>query len=177
MRLSWIFLILTPPVALIGFLKYRSDYRRYGRTTVLSLTAILAAWLMPHCVVGFAIPLTLVPKTVLQEVGMGLMALGLVLTLLGMHRFGSSKMILGKDTSRLVTSGAYLISRNPQYTCYALFLLGYAMTGRSVMAYVGVALFWIVLHLTVVAEEEHLERVFGDEYRRFKKATPRYLLF
>jgi protein-S-isoprenylcysteine O-methyltransferase Ste14 len=44
------------------------------------------------------------------------------------------------------------------------------------MAWVGVASMWLTIHLTAVVEEEHLERTFGDDYRRYKERTPRYLL-
>jgi protein-S-isoprenylcysteine O-methyltransferase Ste14 len=58
-----------------------------------------------------------------------------------------------------------------------LFPVGYALVGQRVMAFVGVALYVVVMHLTVLVEEEHLERCFGDEYRRYKERTPRYFLF
>ena len=92
-----------------------------------------------------------------------------------MRRF-SSRMVVGIDTKRLITSDIYRFSRNPQYTGYALFPIGYAMVGHNLVAYAGVALFVVLMHLTVLVEEEHLERTFGDEYRRYKEKTPRYFL-
>jgi protein-S-isoprenylcysteine O-methyltransferase Ste14 len=84
-------------------------------------------------------------------------------------------MWIGRNVGTLVTDGAYRFSRNPQYVAAALMPLGYALTGRSVMAWVGVASMWLTIHLTAVVEEEHLERTFGDEYRRYRERTPRYL--
>jgi protein-S-isoprenylcysteine O-methyltransferase Ste14 len=176
MGTSEVFLILSPPVIAVGMLKYRSDYRRYGKTTVLGVILLLAAWFMPMCVLGYAIPLFATPRTPLQYLGYGLMVLGVGLCIVPMLHF-SSRMVVGRDASRLVTTGVYRFSRNPQYVTYGLFVLGYAMTGRAVMAYVGVALYLVVAHLTALVEEEHLERVFGEEYRRYKARTPRYLLF
>jgi len=175
MPLSWIFLLLTPPVAAAGLWIYRVSYRRHGHCTAAALFALCTGWLMPHCVLGFSVSLKPVPETFLQYVGAGLIVLGLALTVFSMLHFRSLRMVLGRDRSRLVTIGLYRFSRNPQYVFYALFLLGYAMTGKSMMAYLGAALCWVVIHLTALVEEEHLERVFGEEYRQYKRSVPRYV--
>jgi protein-S-isoprenylcysteine O-methyltransferase Ste14 len=148
MPLSWIFLLLTSPVAAAGLWIYRVSYRRHGQCTAAAMFALCTGWLI---------------------------VLGLALTVFSMLHFRSLRMVLGRDPSRLVTIGLYRFSRNPQYVFYALFLLGYAMTGKSMMAYLGAALCWVVIHLTVLVEEEHLERVFGEEYRQYKRSVPRYV--
>jgi protein-S-isoprenylcysteine O-methyltransferase Ste14 len=125
-------LLLSGPVVAVGLLRYRADLRRRGRTTSLGVTLLLAAWLMPH-------------------------------------------PVLGRDASTLVTDGPYRWSRNPQYVTYLLLPVGYALTGSAVMAWVGVALLLVLVHLTVLVEEEHLEGRFGDRYRAYRRATPRYL--
>ena len=175
MDLTKIFLALAPAVIAIGVLKYRSDYRRFGRTTVLGVVLLLTAWVMPHMVLGYSMPMFPPPRTPVQWTGYGLMVLGVILAFVPMRRF-SSRMVMGIDTKRLITSDIYRFSRNPQYTGYALFPLGYAMVGNNLVAYAGVALFVVLMHLTVLVEEEHLERTFGDEYRRYKERTPRYFL-
>jgi protein-S-isoprenylcysteine O-methyltransferase Ste14 len=172
---SLVLFVLSFPVIGVGLLKYRSDYRRYGHSTTLGVVAVLIAWVLPHCVLGYAVPMVLIPKTVQQVVGFALMALGLGLCVIAMSRFGSTKIVVGADVSRLETGGLYRFSRNPQYTGYALFPLGYALTGTSVMAYVGVGLIWVLIHFTALVEEEHLERTFGEEYREYQKRTRRYL--
>lgn len=174
MGASTLFLILSPVVIPAGLLKYRNDYRRYGRTTPWGVVLLLAAWLMPMCVLGFAIPLFAAPHNVLQYAGYALMAVGLALSLIPLKTF-SLKMIVGMDAPRLITDGVYRYSRNPQYVTFAVFVLGYAMTGRALLAYVGVALCFLVTHLTARVEEEHLERVFGEAYGGYKATTPRYL--
>ncbi len=176
MDMSEIALGLAPAACAVGILKYRSDYRRFGRTTLLGVVLLFAAWIAPHVILGFSIPMFVSPERPLQFVGYGLMALGLALALIPMRRF-SPRMVVGRDQKRLVTSNIYRFSRNPQYTGYALFPLGYALTGQSLLAWVGVALFLVLMHLTVLVEEEHLERCFGEEYLRYKERTPRYLFF
>jgi protein-S-isoprenylcysteine O-methyltransferase Ste14 len=53
--------------------------------------------------------------------------------------------------------------------------VGYALTGSAVMACVGVALLPVLMHVTALVAEEHLEGRFGDRYRAYRQATPRYL--
>lgn len=174
MSTSAVFLILAVPVMAAGLLWYRADYRRFGRTTALGVSALLAAWFMPMCVLGFSIPFFSAPSRPLQYVGYLLMASGLALLVFPLRRF-SPRMIVGRQVEGLITSGVYRFTRNPQYVAWFLFVLGYAMTGRSAMAYLGVALYLVVAHLTARVEEEHLERLYGDEYLRYKASTPRYL--
>jgi protein-S-isoprenylcysteine O-methyltransferase Ste14 len=110
----------------------------------------------------------------MQHVGWGIIVLSLVLCVIPLHRFRRG-MWIGRNVSGLVTDGVYRYTRNPQYVAAALMPLGYAVTGWSIWAWVGVAVMWLTIHLTALVEEEHLERTFGDEYRRYKESTPRYL--
>lgn len=175
MSMSTIFVVLTAIVTPLGLYMYRRDYRRHGKTTALGVTFLLAGWFMPMCVLGYSLPWVFPPETTMQHVGWGIAVLALVLCVIPLHRFRRG-MWIGRNVGGLVTDGVYRFSRNPQYVAWALFTAGYALTGWSPMAWVGVALMWLTIHLTVLVEEEHLERTFGDQYRRYKESTPRYLL-
>jgi protein-S-isoprenylcysteine O-methyltransferase Ste14 len=164
---------MAAPVVALGLVRYRADYRRHGRTTAPGVVALLAAWFMPMGVLGFAIPFFPTPTRPIHYLGYVLMLTGLALLLLPLLRFSPS-MVVGRKVEGLITGGVYGYSRNPQYAAWFLFVFGYAMTGRSVMAYVGVALYMVVAHLTALVEEEHLERAYGAEYRRYRASTPRY---
>jgi protein-S-isoprenylcysteine O-methyltransferase Ste14 len=172
---SQLVLLLAPPVIAAGLWRYRADFRRHGRTTPLGVTLLLAAWLMPHLVLGYAIPLFQTPTTPRQWTGYVLMAIGLVGCALALRRRFSTAMVVGRDATSLVTDGPYRWSRNPQYVAYTPFPIGYALTGVAPMAWAGVALYLVLVHLTVRVEEEHLARQFGDRYRDYRAATPRYL--
>lgn len=171
---SEFWLVVAGPVMAIGLLKYRADYRTHGHTTPLGVALLLAAWLMPHLVLGFAFPMFQLPGSLRQWAGYGLMAIGLAACWLATRGF-SQAMVVGSDVTTLRTDGAYRWSRNPQYVTYTPFIVGYALTGVAVMAWVGVALYVALVHLTVLIEEEHLERRFGEAYRAYKAVTPRYL--
>jgi protein-S-isoprenylcysteine O-methyltransferase Ste14 len=176
MPMSLVFLLLTPPAVTLALLKYRSDYRRHGKSTVLGVIIVFLGWLVPMCVVGYSLPWVFPPETTMQHVGWGIIVLSLALCLIPLHRFPRG-MWTGRNVSGLVTDGVYRYTRNPQYVASALMPVGYALTGWSVMAWVGVVAVWLTIHFTALVEEEHLERKFGDEYRRYKESTPRYLFF
>ena len=78
-------------------------------------------------------------------------------------------------TDRLIATGPYSYSRNPQLIAWALVLLGAAITGRSGAALALTAIYWVGCVLAIRAEEHALERVFGEEYRRYREAVPRYM--
>jgi len=176
MPASTLCLLLSGPVVGIGLHRYRADFRRLGHATHVGVIALLVAWLMPHLVLGFAFPMFPAPRSARQWTGYALMALGLVACALVLWRRFSPEMMVGSDARTLVTDGPYRWSRNPQYIAYTPFPVGYALTGAALMGWVGVAVYLVVVHLTVLIEEEHLTRTFGARYQAYRAATPRYLL-
>jgi len=80
-----------------------------------------------------------------------------------------------KPTSVLVTGGIFRRLRNPMYVGLILFLVGLAVLLASDWMLVMTVVFVLVLHVGVVKREErYLEAKFGDAYRRYKAAVPRY---
>jgi protein-S-isoprenylcysteine O-methyltransferase Ste14 len=100
---------------------------------------------------------------------------GMTLCAAGMDRFASVGQISGTDIGDLTTAGVYRYSRNPQYTGYIALLSGVGLARRSggVLALAGAAA--LVFRWWVPVEEGHLEREFGDAYRRYRNQTPRWL--
>jgi protein-S-isoprenylcysteine O-methyltransferase Ste14 len=93
---------------------------------------------------------------------------------LGIKRAGSAVNVY-RPTTALVTTGAFRFSRNPVYFGLTAAYLGIALRARSIPA---LALLPIALALTdrlvVDPEERYLERRFGDEYRAYRDAVPRW---
>lgn len=168
--------VLIPIVVIVGLWKYGDDYRKYARTTRLGVLAIFSVFFMPNLVVGLFVPWIGFPETAVQAVGFVLLIAGLVLCLIPIVGFRSARKIVGMEPGGLNVSGLYRYSRNPQYLAYGLFLLGWVLCGNSTMAYLGLVLYSVVVHLTILIEEEHLARVYEDVYHRYRNTTPRYLL-
>jgi protein-S-isoprenylcysteine O-methyltransferase Ste14 len=81
-----------------------------------------------------------------------------------------------RETRRLVLSGPYRFSRNPDYVGQALIVggLGLLLGAAWVVLALGPALL-LVRYGVIAREERYLERRFGEEYRRFRGRVRRWL--
>jgi protein-S-isoprenylcysteine O-methyltransferase Ste14 len=81
----------------------------------------------------------------------------------------------GHPATALVTSGIYRFVRNPMYVGLVALLLaiGLAVPGDGLVL-AAVALGVVLHHGVVRPEERYLERRFGDAYRAYRDAVPRY---
>ena len=102
-------------------------------------------------------------------------AAGMVLAFGTMIWFGIGRAF-GVKVTGLRTTGLYRLSRNPQMVGGWLMVLGVVFYEPSVYG-IGWLLVWAFIgYWMVTTEEEHLRRVFGEEYEEYCRRTPRYLL-
>jgi protein-S-isoprenylcysteine O-methyltransferase Ste14 len=81
-------------------------------------------------------------------------------------------MLPGIKNNRLVTGGMYRFCRNPLYTALLLFFMpGLALLMNSWIILTVPVLGVIILKKHIHEEEDMLERIFGDEYRNYRKRT------
>lgn len=145
--------------------------------------AVLAYLALPG-VVAFAIPgivVTRIPNALSPSpLGIALFAVGAALHLWCVREFylrGKGTLAPWAPPAHLVTGGLYRYSRNPMYVAVLLVLAGWALaySSRALAVYAGVV--GIAFHLRVVlAEEPTLQRTFGEEWRTYRRAVPRWLL-
>lgn len=166
-------LTLAVPVTAIALIYARWEYRKRGELTLLGLALICAMLFVPNLVLHYAMTYTM-PDTPLDYIGVGVGIVGLALCLHGMGAFRSVLKVLCVDKGHLTTVGPYRWNRNPQYVGWFLFLLGFAMNDWSLWCLAALLVVAISLHLLVLVEEEHLHRVFGEEFDEFKSKVPRY---
>jgi protein-S-isoprenylcysteine O-methyltransferase Ste14 len=166
-------LVLTVPVSAVALLYARWEYRRRGKLSLVGLTLLCAMIFIPNLVLDYATSWQM-PGTVLDYIGVVVGGAGLALCLVSMIAFGSMSKILCLNTGKLTMMGPYRWSRNPQYVGWFLFLLGYALNDWSLWCLAALLVVAFSLHLLVLVEEEHLQRVFGVAYREFQRQIPRY---
>lgn len=84
-----------------------------------------------------------------------------------------------KNTSGLragfIFSGPYRYTRNPQYLGDTLLFTGISLVSNSLYVLLVHLLMILVFVFTPFTEEAWLEKQYGEEYRRYKRNTPRFL--
>jgi protein-S-isoprenylcysteine O-methyltransferase Ste14 len=81
-----------------------------------------------------------------------------------------------KPSTAVITNGLYRYSRNPLYIALSLVYAGLGVALDSVWVLALLVPVLLVIRFGVVAREErYLERTFGEEYLRYKRAVRRWL--
>jgi protein-S-isoprenylcysteine O-methyltransferase Ste14 len=76
----------------------------------------------------------------------------------------------------LTTSGPYGYLRNPLYTGTLLVALGLAIASAQAALALLFALFFFLVYLPAIElEEQHLEDLFGEDFRRYARVVPMIL--
>ncbi|MCX6233778.1 MAG: DUF3419 family protein [Bacteroidetes bacterium] len=74
----------------------------------------------------------------------------------------------------LISTGPYKVSRNPIYLADLIAFCGFALC-LSPVGLAMPALLYLHYNQLITYEEKNLEHQFGDAFREYKKATPRFL--
>ena len=152
------------------------------------LVIALPVWLYEVLAFAWPLPCHLVPESLgivmfdsglARALGALLVVSGLALFALALAAFGDGWRV-GIDTERpgkLVTRGVFGISRNPIFVFMNAYAVGtFLLSGRLVFlifALLAVA----ALHAQIRREEAFLEDAYGEAYRAYRSATPRYLVW
>jgi protein-S-isoprenylcysteine O-methyltransferase Ste14 len=107
--------------------------------------------------------------------GLILICLGFVVAFGTMAWFGLNRAF-GVHIAGLASHGPYGVSRNPQILGGYLLVLGTAVQWPSAYSLGWVLTYAIIAHWMVIVEEEHLARVYGEQYQEYCRSVPRYLL-
>lgn len=111
-------------------------------------------------------------------IGLGIGAGGIALmawSILTMAR-ARTNILPHRAADVLVTSGPFRRFRNPIYLADTMILLGLAEVTRNVWFVAAAAVFVVaVTWLAILPEERHLEARFGDDYRKYKARSRRWI--
>ncbi|PHS26434.1 MAG: isoprenylcysteine carboxyl methyltransferase [Methylophaga sp.] len=80
-----------------------------------------------------------------------------------------------ENADKLVTTGMYRFTRNPMYVGLVLLLLGWAIFLGSLLPFMMLPIFIVVMtNQQIIPEEQILEQKFGQQYRDFKYKVRRW---
>ena len=81
-----------------------------------------------------------------------------------------------KPTLAIVDDGPYRFSRNPMYLSYVVAYAGISLIANSgvMLLLTPVFMLWLTQWI-ILPEESYLEKYFGEEYLKLKRATRRWL--
>lgn len=115
------------------------------------------------------VPLTLLGLT-LMVAGDGLF-IAAILTMKDSWRAGVDE----SQRTELVTGGLYRLSRNPAFVGFDLLYLGSALALGNLVLAAAVCAAVVMIHLQILEEEKHLEKMFGQPYLAYRREVGRYL--
>ncbi len=120
---------------------------------------------------SFPLALQIVAGTTLALAGVGLQA-----SFIARFVRAGTPVPPDQPTTTLVTDGPYRISRNPGYLGFTLLYVGIALLANAPWVLAPLPIVVVVMQKGVIEREErYLERLFGEEYLRFKARTRRWI--
>lgn len=142
----------------------------------ISKYSILALWgVMVLQIWGISISFVEVPP-LLQVIGLVLWFFGFVILYIGRFELGSSfRLGTPEEHTSLTVDGLFRLSRNPMYIgMYATVVASALYTLNPVVILLG-AFVIAVHHSIVLAEEKHMQKVFGLEYLEYRNRVRQYI--
>lgn len=109
--------------------------------------------------------------------GVALCAMALALFLWSLVSFGRSFRV-GIDEEhpgKLVTTGAFAVSRNPIYAAFLLMLAGLFLVNPNWIIALYLVAGFLLINRQVALEEKSLLKIYGEEYTQYRSRVRRYL--
>jgi protein-S-isoprenylcysteine O-methyltransferase Ste14 len=171
----WNAWILVIPILIISFSDMRATAsRESGKAGNFKLTKkenrLTYAVLLPMVVSWFyAVFLPLQLGTVWLYSGLIICLFGMIFTSVAILNFATSP----KD--KVITKGLYRFTRNPTYIGIILMQIGLGIACSSWLYLLLTVALTILLNANLSAEERYCLYRYGDDYRKYKNITPRWI--
>ena len=85
--------------------------------------------------------------------------------------------VVENQTTPLITSGIYQYTRNPYFVSYLIMFAAYTLMLQNGILFALSILGFLFIHKMILKEEAYLKSAHKDEYKKYIKKVPRYLLF
>jgi protein-S-isoprenylcysteine O-methyltransferase Ste14 len=136
--------------------------KKENRLTYAVFLPMLISWV-------YAVFLPLQLDTTWLITGLIIYLLGIAFTITAIRNFATSP----KD--KVITKGLYSFTRNPAYIGMLLMQTGLGIACASWLYLLLAAVLTILLNANLSAEERYCLHKYGDDYRKYKNKTPRWI--
>ncbi len=120
----------------------------------------------------------LLPTGAARSIAVALLAANLLVSAASLRDLGDSWRVgvIEEQQTALVDTGIYGHSRNPYFLAYLLLLAAYTVLLQNVLLLILSLLGFYMIHAMILREEEHLARLHGEEYEKYRRKVARYFL-
>jgi protein-S-isoprenylcysteine O-methyltransferase Ste14 len=129
----------------------------YAATLWVLLSGLTGETLFVSIFLGFLLPLSNI-----------VVLMGMFLVIFGWRKIHNAE-------STLVTTGIYGYVRHPQYLGFMLITLGMNILWVTISTLVLWPILVIVYYRLAKKEDEEMEKIFGDEYQKYKQVVPMFI--
>ena len=125
------------------------------------------------------VQIALLHTPTIKILGEAIAVSGLVIFILAFFSFGDSWRIGidRKTAGQLVTGGIFSISRNPIYVAFDLTFIAIFLINGTWFFLIFALVAMLAVHSQTLREERFLAHRYGDAYERYRKQTPRYVIW
>ena len=102
-------------------------------------------------------------------IGLVIYLFGMVFMIIAVRNFASS------PRDKVITKGLYSVTRNPEYSGLLLMQTGLGIACISWLYLLLTVMLLILLNANLPAEERYCLHKYGNNYRKYKNATPRWI--
>jgi protein-S-isoprenylcysteine O-methyltransferase Ste14 len=122
--------------------------------------------------------INLLPTGAARGIAIALLAANLLVSAASLRDLGDSWRVgvIEEQQTALVDTGIYGRSRNPYFLAYLLLLAAYTVLLQNVLLLLLSLLGFYMIHAMILREEEHLARLHGEEYEKYRRTVARYFL-
>jgi protein-S-isoprenylcysteine O-methyltransferase Ste14 len=108
--------------------------------------------------------------------GAAFISVGILIITEAFIEFRSFRRVNGLQADKVISTGVYRFSRNPQYLAMFLFLIGFSLIYRSIIAFTLTPIFMVIVNVVIIpGEEKYLEKTLGEKYIQYKKKVRRWV--
>jgi protein-S-isoprenylcysteine O-methyltransferase Ste14 len=133
--------------------------------------------MLPWLAISIVLCCTTEFSTYTSENAAVLIVPGTVLMIFGLIFYFATvrRLLKGLKETRLVTNGAFFLCQNPLYAAILLFIIpALSLLLNSWLVLTSSFVEYIMLKIFIKGEYRELEKIFGEEYLKYKGETPEF---